>query len=104
RARSRAKSAPRGGLIETHDEIHTPRRENSLGGVGLNVPLRQPQEAHEIGQRLALDDVDETHDGRSVQMMSSGSALSRIGRLLQPMPRPTMRGPRPSISNRPCPY
>lgn len=41
--------------------------------------------------------------GRSVQITSSGSALRRIGRLLQPMPRPTIRVPRPVTSNRPRP-
>jgi len=40
---------------------------------------------------------------RRVQITSSGSALRRIGRLLQPMPRPTIRVPRPGTSKRPCP-
>jgi hypothetical protein len=37
----------------------------------------------------------------SVNMTSSGSALIRSGRLLQPMPRLTNSGPVPGSSNRP---
>src|SRR6266404_295933 len=37
----------------------------------------------------------------SVQITSSGSALILIGRLLQPMPRLTIRGPFPLTSNLP---